>query len=253
MLKKLMGFVALITIAGAMAIPARADTIFSGKFSGSQVLPPNASKATGSATVVLNDTATRVTISLDFSGLGSNQTAAHIHGPARPGGIAPILFNLGSQGTTSGALESLSASVSPRQVAQLKAGLWYFDIHSTRLFGGEIRAQILTQAQAPVENASRGESSTPSLYFSNGFAACCEDAAMPFRRGVPFFWAVPLHDFEWEGEAQILERLGTEGHSHILTTDGEADAIFFGFGSAALRPTSAFSATLRCPQDHNRL
>jgi len=164
MLKKLMGFVALITIVGTMGIPARADTIFSGKFSGAQVLPPNASKAVGSATVVLNDTATRITISLDFSGLGSNQTAAHIHGPARPGGIAPILFNLGSQGTTSGTLESLSASVSPRQVAQLKAGLWYFDIHSTRLFGGEIRAQILPEAQAPVENASRGDANIPSLY-----------------------------------------------------------------------------------------
>jgi hypothetical protein len=164
MLNKLMVFVALMTIVGAMAISARADTIFSGKFSGAQALPPNASKAVGSATVVLNDTATRVTISLNFSGLGSNQTAAHIHGPARPGGIAPILFNLGSQGTTSGTLESLSAAVSPRQVAQLKAGLWYFDIHSTRLFGGEIRAQILPGGQVPPENVSGGESSAPSFY-----------------------------------------------------------------------------------------
>ena len=164
MLKKLTVFVALMTIVGTMAISARADTVFSGKFSGTQALPPNASKAVGSATVVLNDTETRITISLDFSGLGSNQTAAHIHGPARSGGIAPILFNLGSQGTTSGTLESLSAAVSPRQVAQLKAGLWYFDIHSTKLFGGEIRAQILPAAKAPVENVSRDESNTPTSY-----------------------------------------------------------------------------------------
>lgn len=164
MLKKLIVFVALMTIVGAMAISARADTIFSGKFSGAQALPPNASKAVGTATVVLNDTATRITISLDFSGLGSNQTAAHIHGPARPGGIAPILFNLGSQGTTSGSLVSLSAAVSPRQVAQLKAGQWYFDIHSTKLFGGEIRAQILPGGQAPVENASREELNRPTSY-----------------------------------------------------------------------------------------
>src|SRR5437773_2452030 len=148
MLKKLIAFVALMIVVGTMAISARADTVFSGKFSGTQALPRNASKAVGSATVVLNDTETRITISLDFSGLGSNQTAAHIHGPARSGGIAPILFNLGSQGTTSGTLESLSAAVSPRQVAQLKAGLWYFDIHSTKLFGGEIRAQIRPAAKA---------------------------------------------------------------------------------------------------------
>ena len=190
MLKKLT-FVALIIGVGTMAISARADTVFSGKFSGTQALPPNASKAVGSATVVLNDTETRITISLDFSDLGSNQTAAHIHGPARPGGIAPILFNLGSQGTTNGSLESLSAAVSPRQVAQLKAGLWYFDIHSTKLFAGEIRAQILPVAQASVKTPSSDESNTPSSCFSNGFAACCEDAAMPFRKRLPFFGLCP--------------------------------------------------------------
>src|SRR5438034_10397158 len=108
MLKKLTVFVALMIVVGAMAISARADTVFSGKFSGTQALPRNASKAVGSATVVLNDTETRITISLDFSGLGSNQTAAHIHVPAGPGGIAPILFKLGTQGTTSGSRRSLS-------------------------------------------------------------------------------------------------------------------------------------------------
>ena len=162
MLKKLTVYIAFVTIVGVMAISARADTTFSGKFSGAQAVPPNASKAVGSATIVLNDSGTRITISLDFSGLGSNQTAAHIHGPARPGGIAPILFNLGSQGTTSGTLV-VSAAVSPRQVAQLKAGQWYFDIHSTRLFSGEIRAQILPGGEAPVENVSNGETSIPSF------------------------------------------------------------------------------------------
>jgi hypothetical protein len=50
------------------------------------------------------------------------------------------------------------------------------------------------------------------------------------------FWAAPWHDFESKGEAQILAGVDTEGHSHILTTGGEADAIiFFGCGSAALR------------------
>src|SRR5438093_5682093 len=162
MLKKFLGLIAYIIILAMMAVTAKADATFSGKLSGAQMVPPNTSKAVGLGTVILNDTETRITISLDFSGLGSNQTAAHIHGPARPGGIAPILFNLGSQGTTNGTLESLSAAVSPRQVAQLKAGLWYFDIHSTKLFGGEIRAQILPAAQAPVENVSRDESNRPN-------------------------------------------------------------------------------------------
>jgi hypothetical protein len=73
--------------------------------------------------------------------------------------------------------------------------------------------------------------------FGNGFAACCEDAALPFRkRSVPLILGCALASFRIEGEAQILESLETEGQSRILTTGGEADAInLFGCGSAALR------------------
>ena len=155
MLKKFLGLIAYLTILAVMAVTAKGDTTFSGKLSGAQTVPPNTSTAVGLGTVILNDTETRITISLDFSGLGSNQTAAHIHGPAGPGSNAPILFNLGSQGTTSGTFVNLSAAVSPGQVAQLRAGKWYFDVHSTKLLSGEIRGQILP-GEAPANNVSGG-------------------------------------------------------------------------------------------------
>ena len=138
-----------------MAVTAKADATFSGKLSGAQMVPPNTSKAVGVGTVVLNYAETRITISLDFSGLGSNQTAAHIHGPAGPGSEGPVLFNLGSQGATSGTLINLSAAVSRAQVAQLRAGKWYFDVHSTKLLHGEIRGQILPGGDAPAGNVNR--------------------------------------------------------------------------------------------------
>jgi CHRD domain len=146
MLKRLLGFLAYITILAVMAVTAKADATFSGKLSGAQMVPPNTSKALGVGTVILNDAETRITISLDFSGLRSNQTAAHIHGPGGPGSEAPVLFNLGSQGATSGTFINLSAAVSRGQVAQLRAGKWYFDVHSTKLLHGEIRGQILPGA-----------------------------------------------------------------------------------------------------------
>jgi hypothetical protein len=155
MLKKFLGLIAYLTILAVMAVTAKADSTFSGKLSGAQTVPPNASKAVGIGTVILNDAETRITISLDFSGLGSNQTAAHIHGPAGPGANAPVLFNLGSQGMTSGTFVNLSAAVSPGHVAQLRAGKWYFDVHSTKLFGGEIRAQILP-GEASANNVNGG-------------------------------------------------------------------------------------------------
>ena len=149
MFKQFLALIACATILTVAGATAKAQKTFSGRFSGAQVVPPTESTAAGSVTIILNDAETRIRISLDFSGLGSNATAAHIHGPAGPGANAPVLFNLGSQGTTSGTLADLSAAVSPAQVAQLRAGRWYLDVHSTRFFGGEIRAQILASGEAP--------------------------------------------------------------------------------------------------------
>ena len=154
MLKKFLRLIGYLTILAVMSVTAKADTTFSGKLSGAQMVPPNASTAVGVGTIILNDAETRINISLDFSGLGSNQTAAHIHGPAGPGSEAPVLFNLGSQGATSGTFTSLSAAVSRGQVAQLRAGKWYFDVHSSKLLHGEIRAQILPAGEAPANNVN---------------------------------------------------------------------------------------------------
>lgn len=120
----------------------KADTTFSGNLSGAQEVPANASTARGFGVVTLTDNETQIYVSLSFAGLGSNQTAAHIHSPGAPGVIAPILFNIGSSGTTSGVFIPLIFSVTPAQVADLKAGLWYFNVHSNNFPDGEIRGQI---------------------------------------------------------------------------------------------------------------
>ena len=78
---------------------------------------------------------------MSFAGLSSAQTAAHIHGPAHVGVNAPVLFNLGS-----GAVSNATFAVTPAQVAQLKAGLFYFNVHTQNFPNGEIRGQILPNA-----------------------------------------------------------------------------------------------------------
>ena len=121
---------------------ANAATYFTGTLSAAQEVPTNSSTATGFGRVTLNDAETQITVSLNFSGLSSNQTASHIHAPAAPGANAPVLFNIGSQGMTSGTFTALSFAVTPAQVADLKAGLWYFNVHSVNFPNGEIRGQI---------------------------------------------------------------------------------------------------------------
>lgn len=125
---------------------AEAATYFTGTLNAAQEVPTNSSTAVGFGRVTLNDAETQITVSLTFSGLSSNQIASHIHGPAAVGVNAPIIFNIGSSGATSGTFTGLTFAVTPAQVSQLKNGLWYFNIHSSNFPGGEIRGQLTVDA-----------------------------------------------------------------------------------------------------------
>src|SRR5688572_8385388 len=64
----------------------------SGSYSGSQEVPANASTATGTITGVYNDFTNTIFYSITFSGLSSNTTAAHFHGPAAVGVGAGVMI-----------------------------------------------------------------------------------------------------------------------------------------------------------------
>jgi hypothetical protein len=120
-------------------------TTYTAQLSGNQEVPANNSTANGAGSVTLNAAETQITVNMMFTGLGSAQTAAHIHGNAHVGVNAPVLFNLGT-GTISGA----TFNVTPAQAQQLKKGLMYFNVHTQNFPGGEIRGQILPN---PLESA----------------------------------------------------------------------------------------------------
>lgn len=135
-------FLILFVLLTTTALTAHAGTLFKNALSAAQEVPPVNSTATGFGSVRLNDAGTQITVNLSFTGLSSNQTAAHIHGSAPAGQNAPVLFNIGALGGTSGTFQPLTFSVTPQQVADLRAGLWYFNVHTANNPGGEIRAQI---------------------------------------------------------------------------------------------------------------
>jgi hypothetical protein len=129
----------------ALPCAVSAQPAFVGNLSGAQEVPPVASAGTGFGRVTLSADESSILVSLDFSGLGSNQTLAHIHGPAPAGVNAPVLFDLDPPppiGTTAGQITNATFAVTPTQVADLRAGLWYFNVHSDNNGGGEIRGQI---------------------------------------------------------------------------------------------------------------
>jgi uncharacterized delta-60 repeat protein len=124
---------------------AGANRIFAAHLDSSQEAPANTSTATGLGNVTLNAAENQITVNMTFTGLSSAQSAAHIHGPAHVGANAPVLFNLGT-----GTITNATFAVTPAQVAQMRAGLFYFNIHTANFPNGEIRGQIASQ---PLENA----------------------------------------------------------------------------------------------------
>lgn len=122
---------------------ARADVFtYSATLSGAQNVPVNNSTATGLATGTFDTTTNVLTVNLTFSGLSSNATASHFHGPALPGFNGPVVLTLTIPAATSGTLFN-SFVLTNDQKANFLAGLFYINIHNATFPGGEIRAQII--------------------------------------------------------------------------------------------------------------
>ncbi len=109
----------------------------------SQVVPPTGSAGTGSGSFILDPVANTLSYEITFSGLGSAETLAHIHGPANVGSNGAVLFDLGT-GTPKVGVWNFPQFME----ANILAGLTYVNIHTTGFPGGEIRGQILVNAAA---------------------------------------------------------------------------------------------------------
>jgi hypothetical protein len=151
----------LAAVCASLPSAARADTFYTANLSGAEEVPANASAGTGFGRVTLNDSETQVTVSVYYQGLGSNVTAGHVHGSAPPGTNAPIVFNLNpTTGVTQGSVVGMLFAITPAQVADLKNGLLYFNIHSGTFPDGEIRGQI--RVDSPFTATLSGQQQVPA-------------------------------------------------------------------------------------------
>ena len=105
--------------------------------SGKNEVPPNASTAVGSARVSLDGMNLKWTVT--YSGTTGPVTAGHFHGPAAPGANAGVVLPF--TGSMASPIEG-SATLTQAQVDQLKAGLWYVNLHTAANPGGELRGQV---------------------------------------------------------------------------------------------------------------
>jgi len=123
-----------------------------------------ASDATGTVTVTLNETKKEVSVSGSYSGLTGPAVAAHIHGSADRSGNGPVVLDLvvtadaksaqlqttaghgghdeDKDGANSGKLSLEATSLTDAQIADMKKGMHYINVHTAANAPGEIRGQI---------------------------------------------------------------------------------------------------------------
>jgi hypothetical protein len=122
----------------AVGMAQAATESYDTKLKGSDEVPPNSTTGQGEVKATLDTGQRTLTYTVTYSGLTSPVVAAHFHGPAAPGANAPPIITLTSFASPISGTATLTAG----QVADLKAGKWYFNIHTADHKSGEIRGQL---------------------------------------------------------------------------------------------------------------
>lgn len=113
--------------------------------SSDQEVPANSSAATGTADISYNKDSKTLTYTVTYSGLTDKASMAHIHGTAAKGANAGVKHDLTGvlQKETSGSFtDSVKIDASGIAEDSLISGFYYFNIHTPKNPGGEIRGQI---------------------------------------------------------------------------------------------------------------
>jgi hypothetical protein len=133
----LFGVATLICVLAANSAYAR-TVHFTAMLKGANVVPPNATAGEGLVAATLDREAKTFSYTVTYSGLPERAIAAHFHGPAVRGEIAPPVIRLVTlQSPIRG-----TARLTKQQIVDLIAGRWYFDLHTETHLTGEIRGQL---------------------------------------------------------------------------------------------------------------
>jgi hypothetical protein len=115
-----------------------ADTLVTATLSGSAEVPANPSASTGNVSGTFNEETKMLMFDITYTGF--TPVAWHIH-KAAAGANGGVIFNMGTTFSTPFMfMQTLDAA----QESDLKAGLYYVNLHSATYPNGEIRGQLST-------------------------------------------------------------------------------------------------------------
>src|SRR4051794_24004750 len=111
--------------------------------SGQSEVPPTSTSGRGMASVSFDRDTQQVSWEMNWGGLSGPVTAGDFHGPAVPGQTAPVVLPLAPPGTPLTSPLHGTARIDGEQAADLLAGKWYVNLHTTSNPNGEIRGQVM--------------------------------------------------------------------------------------------------------------
>jgi len=106
------------------------------------------SPAWGVGVVTFDDATSMITWEVEYHGMIGEVFAAHFHGPALPGASAGVRFNISTTIMPDDPFNGCiigSGVIDETMAAELTAGLWYVNIHTTDFLPGEIRGQVVDE------------------------------------------------------------------------------------------------------------
>jgi hypothetical protein len=139
--RALMVFVGL-ACAGSITLAHAAPVSFTVQLTGAQQVPPVDTPGSGSADLTYDPGTKVVTWNITFSGLSSDATMAHFHGPAASGKNGPVKVWLSEKGAAVTSPLKGQATLSSADAQEFVSGQMYINVHTKDHPAGEIRGQV---------------------------------------------------------------------------------------------------------------
>jgi hypothetical protein len=145
LLKKHIGLASLtvaLMSSALMSSVAFADTVaLKANLQPSSEVPPHVSKGHGALKATFDTSTNKLTWDATYGGLTGPATMAHFHGPAPVGQNAKVQVPIPMDQLASPIKGE--ATLTDAQATDLLGGQYYFNVHTAKNPGGEIRGQVM--------------------------------------------------------------------------------------------------------------
>ncbi len=132
---------ATLSLGLTASLAAHADTLkVHAELGAASEVPPKQSGGHGMLTGTYDTSSKLLSWHVEYANLTGPATMAHFHGPAPVGQNAGVVIPIATADLPS-PIDG-HATLNPTQETDLLAGKWYFNVHTAKNPGGEIRGQV---------------------------------------------------------------------------------------------------------------